>query len=1193
MKFLLKKTKIIGLLVLLISFLGCEEDDEGNVLPAVVSGFTQTIVENTGTVRFLNISENADSFAWDFGDGTTSTEISPIKIFENGTFTVTLTASNVAGATDVFEDQITISIPEQVALPITFDNAQVSYDATIFGGAAFAVVANPAPGGSNNVESQVGEITNSGAAFEGIFFDLGAPLDLSEDKTVQMNFWSETAVDVLMKLEAGTGADVEVSTAHGGTGWELISFDFTSDASFARLTLFVDGPGTTAGTFYIDDVEQVATADPGFDDGLLTNGDFENGGEGWIGNGLNVVTENGNSFNQVNVETAGNPFDVNLSQVVEIVQGTNYILTFDASSDVARTMLAGIGLNEAPFTNDSQSVNLTTETQTFSLQLSAADFGGANSRILFDMGAETGLVTIDNVSLVVDDNTGGFDSGLLTNGDFENGAAPWIQGVDDNNPAPLGSENGNTFYSVDVMAAGNAFDVNLSQKLEIVQGETYTLTFDAWSNVSRSVIAGIGLSGGDFSNTTETIAITTERQTYTAVLTAAGFGAPDARVLFDSGAEIGIVNIDNVSLVLGNTGGGDTVAPVITLNGDATINLTVGDTFTDPGATATDDVDGDISANIVVGGDTVDTDTAGTYTITYDVSDAAGNAAAQVTRTVNVEAAFDDGLLTNGDFENGAAPWIQGVDDNSPAPVVTENGNSFYSVNITSPDPGAPFAVNLSQKLEIIPNETYMLTFDAWSDTNRSIIAGIGLSGGDFSNTSETVNITDTRATYMLTLTANGFGDATSRVLFDVNGEAGLVNIDNVSLVIDGGGGSGDTVAPVITLNGDATVNLTVGDSFTDPGATATDDVDGDISANIVVGGDMVDTNTAATYTITYDVSDAAGNAAAQVTRTVIVEAAFDDGLLTNGDFENGAAPWIQGVDDNNPAPVVTENGNSFYSVNITSPDPGAPFAVNLSQKLEIIPNETYVLTFDAWSDTNRGIIAGIGLSGGDFSNNSETVNITATRATYMLTLTANGFGDATSRVLFDVNGEAGLVNIDDVSLVIDSGGGSGGGSGSSGIATNGDFETGDDTGWMLFQNGGTATIDNSLSNGGMWSGRLTVGDTGGNPAFKQERIGAGTVAAGDTVQIQFDHIGSIMQPGAAVNVILFGESPGGVTFTEVLSPGPVLGGSWTTYTGSYTIPGGTDVSDGVSILIETVCGAVAGCSVTMNIDNVSVTLNP
>ncbi|MFL0810033.1 MAG: DUF5011 domain-containing protein [Agarilytica sp.] len=79
----------------------------------------------------------------------------------------------------------------------------------------------------------------------------------------------------------------------------------------------------------------------------------------------------------------------------------------------------------------------------------------------------------------------------------------------------------------------------------------------------------------------------------------------------------------------------DTTAPVITLSGNSPMNVSVGSTFIDPGATANDDIDGDISANIVVTG-TVNTASVGAYTLTYNVSDAAGNAAQQVSRTVNV-----------------------------------------------------------------------------------------------------------------------------------------------------------------------------------------------------------------------------------------------------------------------------------------------------------------------------------------------------------------------------------------------------------------------------------------------------------------------------------------------------------------------------------------------------------------------------
>ena len=103
---------------------------------------------------------------------------------------------------------------------------------------------------------------------------------------------------------------------------------------------------------------------------------------------------------------------------------------------------------------------------------------------------------------------------------------------------------------------------------------------------------------------------------------------------------------DSVEDVAGNTGPAsaatatgtavDATAPEITLLGASLVEIHQGETFTDPGATASDDVDGALSASIMVGGDTVDTDTPGDYTITYDVSDAAGNAAETVTRLVRV-----------------------------------------------------------------------------------------------------------------------------------------------------------------------------------------------------------------------------------------------------------------------------------------------------------------------------------------------------------------------------------------------------------------------------------------------------------------------------------------------------------------------------------------------------------------------------
>ena len=79
----------------------------------------------------------------------------------------------------------------------------------------------------------------------------------------------------------------------------------------------------------------------------------------------------------------------------------------------------------------------------------------------------------------------------------------------------------------------------------------------------------------------------------------------------------------------------DKVAPVITVTGINPITVAYGSIYADAGATATDDVNGNITANIVTV-NPVDTSTAGTYTITYNVVDLAGNHSLEATRTVVV-----------------------------------------------------------------------------------------------------------------------------------------------------------------------------------------------------------------------------------------------------------------------------------------------------------------------------------------------------------------------------------------------------------------------------------------------------------------------------------------------------------------------------------------------------------------------------
>ncbi len=92
----------------------------------------------------------------------------------------------------------------------------------------------------------------------------------------------------------------------------------------------------------------------------------------------------------------------------------------------------------------------------------------------------------------------------------------------------------------------------------------------------------------------------------------------------------------------GNLGRGDAVVPELVLNGDNPMSVPSNSPFIDPRATATDNIDGDISTSVVATG-VVNTALVGSYTVTYDVTDFAGNAATPVSRTVNVTPAVGTG----------------------------------------------------------------------------------------------------------------------------------------------------------------------------------------------------------------------------------------------------------------------------------------------------------------------------------------------------------------------------------------------------------------------------------------------------------------------------------------------------------------------------------------------------------------------
>ncbi len=117
----------------------------------------------------------------------------------------------------------------------------------------------------------------------------------------------------------------------------------------------------------------------------------------------------------------------------------------------------------------------------------------------------------------------------------------------------------------------------------------------------------------------------------------------------------------------------DTTAPVIALKGSSDTTIALNSTWTDPGATAFDDEDGNVpvSASGVVNKDLV-----GTYTITYQASDAAGNISIK-TRTVRVRNMAD---IWEGEYsvtDNGGGMEYMYTDYIS----VSQTQNTYVNVN--------------------------------------------------------------------------------------------------------------------------------------------------------------------------------------------------------------------------------------------------------------------------------------------------------------------------------------------------------------------------------------------------------------------------------------------------------------------------------------------------------------------------------
>ena len=420
------------------------------------------------------------------------------------------------------------------------------------------------------------------------------------------------------------------------------------------------------------------------------------------------------------------------------------------------------------------------------------------------------------VNVIIDPSLLG--DALVPNGDFSLGWAVWN--------TTTGLENGNATYTVVdgelKVAISSVATARWEPRLEnngipFEQGQIYKVSFEARADAPRAIQVQVGEllpSAPWFREFMGAVVfdLTTEMQTFVFYLEMELDDNDNGSLLFEMGTVPGAagtanlitnVYLDNVEMTKVDALV-DTIPPVISGIADTTIGL--GEEF-DPlaGVSVTDNVDGLIeSSNVTVSGE-LDVDTLGEYTLTYRVSDAAGNEAV-VIRVVSVviddpyaDYIFQDTEeLVDGNFtttttvpaevqdteENGYADitdsgfWYSYIADWDGAAATFSVVEGAMNIDITAVG-GADWSVMLKQKgLSLVPGTVYQLSFTASASAARDITARVTNDYG------RTFNITSTPQTYRFSFLYEGGELSNQLVIFLVgnteNYAAGTVIIDNV-----------------------------------------------------------------------------------------------------------------------------------------------------------------------------------------------------------------------------------------------------------------------------------------------------------------------------------------------------------------------------------------------------------------------------
>ncbi|MDH4238081.1 MAG: aryl-sulfate sulfotransferase [Phycisphaerae bacterium] len=140
---------------------------------------------------------------------------------------------------------------------------------------------------------------------------------------------------------------------------------------------------------------------------MVLNEDFCRGQDSWIwevGGSANATWNIENGVSHFDITNGGIQIsDVQLKQNgMKLVRGKEYVFEFDAWSDLPRIIEAKVGQDESPWTNYSKIgySSVTPNPTHFRYPFTMQDASDYNARVVFNMGASSYDVYLDNVSLI-------------------------------------------------------------------------------------------------------------------------------------------------------------------------------------------------------------------------------------------------------------------------------------------------------------------------------------------------------------------------------------------------------------------------------------------------------------------------------------------------------------------------------------------------------------------------------------------------------------------------------------------------------------------------------------------------------------------------------------------------------------------------------------------------------------------------